>query len=175
MDPIQEFGQKLFDDIGLVRNEIRGRRMVASQAKISPQWPLSDGDLKKAIAIISIAADEAGLSKDDKEKVIQEIEANLGALGSPVTVAALEGELSSLQRNINQQVILQSIISNITDAGIKIKNATNQLQIAIDKLEDLNKIFSVITVGVSLLTSLLAAGGGNFGSLLKIILQLTDL
>jgi hypothetical protein len=172
MDNDQELRQELFDSIGLLKDTITAKRIdLASKGKISPAWPINKADISNASNFISTTLDTMGLSSSDKNVITDEIKNffdSLGVDGNEVTVAALEGRLLEFQAQINLQM-LQSIIANISGAGKKITNATAVLKDAIDELNNLNKIFSAITVGVNLVAALLAASGGKFDLLIQVV------
>ncbi len=172
MDNDQELRQKLFDSIGLLKNTITAKRIaLASGGKISPAWPINNADIADAFKTISSAVESTGLSNREKKVITDEITTFFGGLvvnGNQSTVADLEDQLLKYQEQINL-LILKSIIDNISDVGGKIKSATAELKKAIDRLNDLNKIFSAITVGVNLVAALLAASGGKFDLLTQVI------
>jgi hypothetical protein len=161
-------GQQLFNAIDRLRNEIRiTRQELALQGKISPEWPVDDQAKQYVSNMVSEAA--AGLSPSEQDQVKKIIQNEINNVS---TVAAFNGRLLSLLRDINNDVILDGILMNIQEPGQKISNATNEIEMAIDKINDLNDIFSVITLGVSLITALVAASSGNFGLLFPLLPKL---
>ena len=165
-----EEAQEIFDAVDSLRDRIRARRMeLAISGIIQNQWPL--GARSEVDRFISDAIDAAGLSPSQKSDVIAGVNERLNSAPGLITVSILEGQLLDLQRQINDE-LLEQIILSISEPGTKIQNATRKLKEAIESLEDLNKIFGAITIAVNLVSTLVAASAGNFGVLLSIIPQL---
>ena len=162
--------QEMFDAVDSLRDRIRARRLeLAIAGIIQNQWPL--GSRNEVDAFISGTADAAGLSPTQKSVVMDAVNERLNSAPGLITVSILEGQLLDLQSQINDD-LLNEIILNISEPGTKIQNATREIKEAIERLEDLNKIFATITIAVSLVATLIAASGGNFGTLLSIIPEL---
>jgi hypothetical protein len=162
--------QEIFHAIDTLRDKIRLRRAtLAMSGQIEPEWPL--GDESQAINFISERANKAGLTTTQKAQVMNSLRQTLHHSGSPITVAILENQLLDLQSQINDD-ILNDIMANLNISGAKIKSATNELKIAIDKLNDLNKIFGTISLAINFVAALLGVGVGNFNPLLSIISKL---
>lgn len=162
--------QQLFDTLDSLRNAIRSKRITLAMSSVIPaEWPLDDDDKKAAaIAFITISLNKTDLSPEEKQEILNRINSRL-AVG--VTVAQLEDVLLGLQSQINNGLAAE-IIAEIAEAGNKIKNATNELQIAIEKLEDLNELFGTIAVAINIVASLIGISAGNFGAILPLINQI---
>ena len=158
--------QELYDAVDSLRNRIRVRRVgLAATAQIQNQWPLesrSDVD-----SFISRAADDAGLSEDEKGFIKDSVEELLNGASGVMTVAFLEGTLLDLQSMINDQ-LLQDIIESIEDYETRIQNATRELKEAIERLITLNEIFGTIIIAVNLVAAIVAASGSKFDALFKL-------
>lgn len=83
----------------------------------------------------------------------------------------LEFKLIAIRDKLNL-ILLDNIIAKISDYKPKIENATTELQEAIDKLNNLSKVFGTIAIAVNLFTALISASSGNFGGLIKIVAKI---
>ncbi|WP_250124932.1 hypothetical protein [Chroococcidiopsis sp. CCMEE 29] len=163
--------QDLQDLIETIRKVGKASRQKRSKlfrefqiAKI--EWELED---KQAIiGYISRVADDADLSLSEKNKVIQNLENLLDEINS---VEELEFKLIAIRDKLNL-ILLDNIIAKISDYKPKIENATTELQEAIDKLNNLSKVFGTIAIAVNLFTALISASSGNFGGLIKIVAKI---
>jgi chromosome segregation ATPase len=130
------------------------------------EWELEDP--QAIINYISRVADEAGLSPDEKNEVIENLANLLDEINS---VEELEFKLITIRDELNLD-ILDNIIAEISDYKPKIENATTELEEAIDRLNNLSKVFGTIAIAVNLFTALISASSGSFGSLIKIVAEL---
>lgn len=194
--------QELFNTLDSLRNAIRSKRITLAMSGVIPaEWPLDDKDAviafitifldktdlspeekKKILNDIKSRLDSrgsilldlqsntsfAGLSTQQEQQILSTIKP---LLASRITVAQLEGVLLDLQSRITNDWAAE-IIAEIADAGNKIKNATNELQIAIEKLEDLNELFGTIAVAINIAAYLIGISAGNFGAILPLINQI---
>jgi hypothetical protein len=167
MATIQEL-QDLIDTIRKVGKASRQkRRKLFDEFEIPKiEWELEDSPA--IINYISRVADDAGLSPSEKKEVIDNLTNLLGEIKS---VEELEFKLIKIRGELNLS-ILDNIIAEISDYKPKIKNATTELQEAIDKLNNLSKVFGTIAIAVNLFTALITASSGNFSSLIKIVAEL---
>lgn len=130
------------------------------------EWELEDR--QAIINYISRVADEAGLSEDERNEIIKNLTDLLDEFDS---VEKLEFKLIALRDELNLDV-LDKIIAEIADYKPKIENATTELQEAIDRLNNLSKVFGTIAIAVNLFTALISASSGNFGGLVKIVAEI---
>lgn len=163
--------QELQDLIKIIRKvgkaSRRKRSKLFEEFEIEKiEWELEDP--QAIINYISRVADDAGLSQDQKNEVIENLENLLDEINS---VQELEYKLLAIRDDLNLG-ILENILDEISDYKPKIKNATTELQEAIDKLNNLSKIFGAIAITVNLFTALTQASSGNFGSLIKIVTKI---
>lgn len=164
--------QSLFDNIGKLKNDIRIKRLEkASAGEVTSTWPIDNASRSAMIAFVSNAATNAGLSNAQISTIISDLNSRLGAPGSVVTVAMLEGQLIALQSQINDDLLV-TILGSITSPATQLQNSSNELQIAIDKLNDLNELFSTFAVAVNLVAALIQASSGKFGPLVSTVSEL---
>ena len=165
--------QEIFDAIRVLKDKITDkRRKLAQSGAVPAQWPLDSED--EVISFVSNVADKLDLKPELKLTIIGDVKNRLkDRSGERVTVAMLESDLLDLQALINN-VLLAKIIVEISTPKIRIENATNELILAIERLEDLNELFGAIAVGVNLVTAFVAASGGNFSVLASIIPKLVS-
>lgn len=161
--------QELIETISKVgKASEKKRRKLWQESKIENRaWELEDPQIIKDY--ISRVADDADLPPNEKNKVIENL-ANL--LDEIENVEELEYKLLAIRDKLNRE-ILDNILAEISDYKPKIKNATTELEEAIDRLNELSEVFGTIAIAFNLFTALIETSSGNFNSLIKIVEKLS--
>jgi uncharacterized protein YpuA (DUF1002 family) len=133
------------------------------------QWELTDEHA--VLQYIEETADRAGLDTAKKNQLVNDVKNLLAQSPAPPTVNWLEDQLIDLQAKINSDIADQ-IKAGISDYKTKVDSATQELQTAIDKLDDLNKIFGAIAIAVNLFAAMISVAAGKFDPLVKAVSKL---
>lgn len=133
-------------------------------------WELNDET--EMFNYVQTVATSAKLSITEKNVVVQDIKDLLSKSKSvKPNVHELELKLIALRAELNNARV-DAIIRDIDDYKTKIQGATQDLEAALKKIQDLDKGFGAIAIAVSLVAAMVSVATGKFDRLAQLISHL---